>query len=233
MSKRRSSVPSSATSPDARSRASGMVGWPSTREHDRQAFRASGHELARDQPDVRRLVDEMEVVQDEDRTVLGDRRQLAKEDIDDRVARRPADRHVLEHRRRRRREPGIVLAPGRDEVVQEGDPVPVVLVEAVPERAQAGSLREVGEQRRLAVAGIREHEDDPVVDLGGQPIEQPAACERVVAQRTDAGPWTAGSGIASRPRPDPRSALTRLRPLVLGLRRPAPTRRPISARGAE
>ena len=79
--------------------------------------------------------------------------------------------------------PGIVLAAGGDEVVQEGDPVAVVIVEAIPERPQPGPPREVGEQRGLAVAGVREDQDDPVVDLGAQPVEQPVSRERVVAQR--------------------------------------------------
>ena len=83
----------------------------------------------------------------------------------------------------RRGERRIVLAAGRDEMAQERDPVAVVLVEAIPERPQPRPSREVGEQRGLAVACVGQDEDHPVVDLGGQPIEQPVPGERLVPQR--------------------------------------------------
>ena len=76
-----------------------------------------------------------------------------------------------------------MLAAGRDEVAEERDPVAVVVVEAIPERPQPRPPREVGEERRLAVAGVGEDEDHPVVDLGGEPVEEPVARERLVAQR--------------------------------------------------
>ena len=77
----------------------------------------------------------------------------------------------------------IVLAAGGDEMAQERDPVAIVLIEAIPERAQPRPSREVGQQRGLAVAGVRKDEDHAVVDLGGQPIEQPVPGERLVTQR--------------------------------------------------
>ena len=111
------------------------------------------------------------------------RGQLAQEDVDRRVAGRPAHGHVAQHRRRGRREPWIVLAAGGDEVVQERDPVAIVVLEPVPQGPKAGPPREVGEQRRLAVARIGEDEDHAVVDLRAQPVQQPIAGERLVAQR--------------------------------------------------
>ena len=77
----------------------------------------------------------------------------------------------------------VGLTAGGDEVVQERDPVAVVLVEAIPERAKSRSTGEVGEERGLAVAGIGEDEDDPVVDLRGEPIEQPMTRQRLIPQR--------------------------------------------------
>ena len=43
--------------------------------------------------------------------------------------------------------------------------------------------REVGEERGLAVARVGEDEDDALMDLGGQPIEQAVARERLVPKR--------------------------------------------------
>ena len=115
--------------------------------------------------------------------MLGDRRQLAQEDVGRGFARRPARREVAQQRGRVGCERGIVLAARGDEVVQERDPVAVVVVQPIPQRPQPGPPREVGEQGRLAVAGVGEDQDDAAVDLGRQPIEQPIPRERLVAQR--------------------------------------------------
>ena len=84
-----------------------------------------------------------------------------------------------------------MLAAGGDEVVEERDPVAVVVVQPIPERPQAGPPGEVGQQRGLAVAGVGQDEDDPAVDLGVQPVEQPVPRQRLVAERRrlDLGVW--------------------------------------------
>ncbi|MEO8571289.1 MAG: hypothetical protein ABI553_06265 [Chloroflexota bacterium] len=76
-----------------------------------------------------------------------------------------------------------MLATRRDEVIQERDPVAIVFIEAIPERSQTGPLGEIGEQRGLAVPGVREDQDHTVVDLSAQPVEEPVARKGVVAQR--------------------------------------------------
>ena len=83
----------------------------------------------------------------------------------------------------RRRECRIVFAARGDQMVQERDPVAVVIVEPIPQGPHPGPAREVGQQRRLAVSGIGEHEDHAAVDLGVQPIEQPRPFEGLIAQR--------------------------------------------------
>ena len=112
------------------------------------------------------------------------------------LARRPAHRQVAEQRRRRRRERRVVLAARGDQVVQERDPVAVVLVEPVPEGPQPGPPREVGEQRRLAVARVGEEQDHSPVDLGPQPVEEPVRAS-VSSRSGGAGPSRAGSGTRS------------------------------------
>ena len=86
-------------------------------------------------------------------------------------------------RRRSRREVGVVLATGRDEVRQEADPVAIVVVEPVPDRAQPGPAGEVREERRLAVAGVGDHEEHAAVDLRLEPVEQARARKDLVAER--------------------------------------------------
>ena len=68
-------------------------------------------------------------------------------------------------------------------MAQERDPVAIILVQAIPERTQPRASREVGQQRGLAIACVSQDEDHPLVDLGGQPIEQPVPGERFVPQR--------------------------------------------------
>ncbi len=49
--------------------------------------------------------------------------------------------------------------------------------------SQARPGREISEQRRLAVASLRQDEHQALVDLGVQPVKQAVAREDVVAQR--------------------------------------------------
>ena len=65
------------------------------------------------------------------------------EDIDDGVPGRAAQAFVVEHGGRVRGERRVRLATGGDEVVQDRDPVAVVLVEPVPQGPQPGPAREV------------------------------------------------------------------------------------------
>ena len=78
---------------------------------------------------------------------------------------------------------GSTSRPAATRWLQERDPVAIVLVEPVPDRPQSRPAGEVREERGLAVAGIGEHEDDALVDLRGQPIEQPMTCQGLLAQR--------------------------------------------------
>ena len=84
---------------------------------------------------------------------------------------------------RSRRELGVVLAARCDQIREERDPVAVFLVHPVPERPEAGPAGEVGEERRLAVAGVGDHEHDAVVDLDVEPVEQAVARQRLLAER--------------------------------------------------
>ena len=152
------------------------------REHDGQPLGGSCDKLPRDDPHIGRLVDDMEVVEDQDRAVFGDPRQLTQEDIGRRLASRTARREVAEHRGRCRREPGIVFSTRCDEVAQERDPVAILVVEPVPQGPQPRPLREIGKQRRLAVARVGQDQDHAMVDLGREPIEESIPGERLVPQ---------------------------------------------------
>ena len=152
-------------------------------DDDRQALGRTRDEFADDESGVLGLVHQVEVVEDEDRPVGRDRRKLADEDVEDGLPRRSADAGLGQHREGRWRETRVVLAPGRDEVMEQRRPVEVVVVQAIPERPESGPTREVREQRRLAVPGVREDQHDPAVDLGVQPVQEPIAGERLVAQR--------------------------------------------------
>ena len=77
----------------------------------------------------------------------------------------------------------VVLSARGDEVVQERDPVAIVRVEPIPERPHPASAGEVGKQGGLPVARIGEEQHDPAMDLDPQPVEQAWALERLVAQR--------------------------------------------------
>ena len=124
---------------------------------------------------------------------------------------------------RRRRECRIVLAACGDQMVQERDPVPVVIVEPIPQRPHPGPTGEVGQQGRLAVPGIGEDEDDPAMDLRVQPVQQPRPLEGFVAQR-----WTLDLGQLDREAVD--LVAQRATPRRRGIRPPPRTyrdRRPL------
>ena len=78
---------------------------------------------------------------------------------------------------------GTWIADRRDEVGEEADPVAVAAIEPKPQHPDAGPPGEVGEQGRLAVAGLGDEEHDPPMDLDRQPLEEAVAGERLVAQR--------------------------------------------------
>ena len=142
-----------------------------------------GEQLADDVLDVVRLVDDVVVVEDQDRATDGDRRQLRHERLEHGLAARAGDAGLGQQGRRPRRELGVVLAARGDEVVQERDPVPVVVVEPVPEGPHPAAPREIGQQRRLAVARVGQEHRDPAVDLHPQPVEQARTLQRLVPQR--------------------------------------------------
>ena len=61
-------------------------------------------------------------------------------------------------------------------------------------RVRSRSRREVGEQRRLAVTGVGEDQDDSAMDLDPQPVEQARSFERLVAERRTLDLRRSGSG---------------------------------------
>ena len=191
-------VVSSATSPIARSFA---IGMPGDRRLAKTIVRRSGARSTSSRTiscDVWRVVDEVEVVEDQDGAVRRDRLHLAHEDVDDGVTRRATQALVGEHRCRVRRERGVCFAAGRHQMVEDRDPVPVVLVEPIPQRPQPGPTGEVRQQRRLAVSGVGEDQDDPVVDLGREPVQQAMTGQRLLRAAAEAGPSRTGSESRSR-----------------------------------
>ena len=95
------------------------------------------------------------------------------------------------------RELGIVLPARGDEVAQERDPVPIVVVEPIPQGPQPGPPREIGEERRLAVARRRR---GPGSRGGGSWRPANRGADRAPASRraaADAGPSRVGSGSRS------------------------------------
>jgi hypothetical protein len=125
----------------------------------------------------------VDVVHDQDGTPDDDRGQLTDERIKHVIAAGPRQTGLRQEPGGLRCERRIVFPTRCHQVVEERHPVAVVVVEAVPERAHARSTREVGEQRRLAVARIGEDQDDPPVDLRAQPVEQARSFQRFVAER--------------------------------------------------
>ena len=125
----------------------------------------------------------MEVVEDQRRALRRDRLELGEKGLDRIVAGRTARSEGTQDRRRSRREVRVVLAAGRHQVRQEADPIPIIVVEPVPDRPEPGPAREVREERRLAVAGVGDHEEHAAVDLRLEPVEQARARKDLVAQR--------------------------------------------------
>jgi hypothetical protein len=123
----------------------------------------------------------VEVVEDQHRATCRDRRQLPDEGIDHGLARRATDCAFCEQGGGLGCEARIVLTARRDEVVHDGQPVAVVVVESVPQRSRSAPPREIGEERGLAVTGVGQDEDDAAVDLRPKPIEQTWSGERLVA----------------------------------------------------
>ena len=181
-SKRRSSVPSSATSPTVRSLDSGTVGGLRLAN---AIVRRSGREpRARAQCSARQAR----------RRRGGSRRRSARRPTTAMAGSSPTKSRprtrVSSRRSRprpgtggRRSEGRVMLSTGRDEVVEQRDPVAIVGIEPVPERPHPGPAREVGEECRLAVTRVGEDQDDPTVDLGAQPVQQPRSLERLIAER--------------------------------------------------
>ena len=155
---------------------------PSAQDHDAQALGSAGHDLAHDLLQVRRALDEVVVVEDEDGPLVAEGLEVAHERREDRAHRGAAGTELTEERPRRRSEVRIGSTARGDEVMQDGDPVAIGLVEAVPDRPESGPAGEVREQRRLAVARLGDHEDQPMVDLRVEPLEEPIAGERFVPE---------------------------------------------------
>src|SRR5205823_11705333 len=117
-------------------------------EHQGQALGCPGDQVSNDGSDVGDIVDEVVVVEDENRP----RRELlevAEEGLDDRPSTRPAGSHLAKQSGGRRGEVRIDLSSGGDEIVDEADPVPIVFVEAIPQGRQPAASREVREERGL------------------------------------------------------------------------------------
>ena len=73
--------------------------------------------------------------------------------------------------------------PAETRWARKPDPVAILLVDPVPDRSKPGAPREVGQESRLAVAGVGDDEHDPAVDLDVEPVEQPHPRQRLVAER--------------------------------------------------
>ena len=114
--------------------------------------------------------------------MLGDCRKLAEVGVQDCVSGRSRDAGIGEQAGGPRREVRVVFAPCGDEVVHDGDPVAVIVVEAVPQGAKTSPRREIGQQRRLAIARFRQDEHQALMDLGVQPVKQAVARQDVVAK---------------------------------------------------
>ena len=134
-------------------------------------------------PNVRRVVDEVDIVKDERRRVVGQSAELAEERIQHGVERRRCRRRLAEECGRRRGEVGHMDPHRRHEIRDEPDPVAVPAVEPKPEHTEARSAREVREEGRLPVAGLGDQQDGAPVDLDRKPLEQPVARQRLLAER--------------------------------------------------
>jgi hypothetical protein len=131
---------------------------------------------------VGRVIDEVEVVEDQHGPGTGDGRQFADECRECHIPARAGWPGIGQQRSRRRREGRIVLAARGDEVVQQRDPIAVVWIEPIPQRAQPRPSRKVRKECRLSVSGISQEEDDPAMDLQSKPVEKTRSLERLVAE---------------------------------------------------
>ena len=109
--------------------------------------------------------------------------ELAEERLEHRLERRRRRGGLGQQRSRRCPELGQVDANRGDQVGDEARPVAVPAIEAKPQHPQSGAPREIGKQRRLAIARLGGQQDGPTMDLDGQPVEQAIARERLLAQR--------------------------------------------------
>ena len=88
-------------------------------------------------PDIAGVIDEVEVVEDQDRAVDRDRRQFPEERVEDGVPPGAVGPDLGEHRGRRRREGRVVFAPCGNQVVEERHPVAVFVIEPIPQGSQS------------------------------------------------------------------------------------------------
>ena len=173
-SKRRSAAPQLGHLPEGSKSGKRKRGLLPAHEREREPLRRSTDQLAHEHPDVRNVVHQVVVVDDERGAALAEALELTHERRDDCVARRSGrDAKLGQEALRCRGEVGLDLTARRDEVVEEAHPVAVLLVEAVPHRRTTVMAGEVGEEGRLAIARFGDHEHDPVMDLDLQPVEQP------------------------------------------------------------
>ena len=127
-------------------------------DDDREPIRATDHEVTDDLPDLRHVVHVLVVVEDEGRSDDRPGPELRQERPHDRAPVPKVCRELAQESGRVRGELRVDLAAGRDDVMDEDGPVSIVLVQPVPERADAGPPAPVGEERRLAVARIGDDE---------------------------------------------------------------------------
>ena len=155
----------------------------SAREYERHSLRSARQQLANDVAHVGGVVDQVEVVEHQHRGVGRQPAELVEEGVEDRIDRRRRRRRLAKQRAGRRAEVRLVDPYRRDEVGEHADPVAIAAIEPEPQHPEACASREVGEEGRLAVAGLRDEQDGSPVDLDRQPLEQPVAGQRLIAQR--------------------------------------------------
>ncbi len=92
---------------------------------------------------------------------------------------------LAEERPRGRAERGVGHPTRRHQVVEDGDPVAVGLVEAIPHHPEATPPGEVGQQGGLAITRLGDEEDQPMGDFRVEPLEETVARQRLIPQRRD------------------------------------------------
>jgi len=160
----------------------GERGPRARRDDDRQPVRAADHELADDLPDLRDVVHLLIVVEDQGAADHRPRSKLGQERLDDRAPAAEVGGQLAEKPLGVRGERRIDLPARGDDVVDEDGPVAVVLIQAIPERANAGSPAPVREERGLAIAGIGDDEREPGAGLRVKPVQQPVAPKRLLGE---------------------------------------------------